>query len=217
MLLYYFTISIVLFIFAFNKTIVLIIFLKDYGTICCVGIQNKVRVPKSGLDKFKDEYSHEELLGYFEMTHLLMDAFERRETEDAYVYQLKDKLIETELIPFLRDFYPLRYQEKKYYEGALRSVEACQNLSELKERMETTYDDFDDAFQIIEDSSLSFLTSDTFDNRCFSYSFQNVSLSSDGKILMECYGSFLGFVRRSLCEVFKKYKLIGAIRVWIDR
>lgn len=187
------------------------------GQYVCGGIQNKVRVPKSGLDKFKDEYSHEELLGYFEMTHLLMDAFERRETEDAYVYQLKDKLIETELLPFLRDFYPLRYQEKKYYKGALRSVEACQNLSELKERMETTCDDFDDAFQIIEDSSLSFLTSDTFDNRCFSYCFQNVSLSSDGKILMECYGSFLGFVRRSLCEVFKKYKLIGAIRVWIDR
>lgn len=70
------------------------------GQYVCVGIQNKVRVPKSGLDKFKDEYSHEELLGYFEMTHLLMDAFERRETEDAYVYQLKDKLIETELIPF---------------------------------------------------------------------------------------------------------------------
>ena len=55
------------------------------GQYVCVGIQNKVRVPKSGLDKFKDEYSHEELLGYFEMTHLLMDAFERRETEDAYV------------------------------------------------------------------------------------------------------------------------------------
>ena len=71
------------------------------GQYVCVGIQNKVRVPKSGLDKFKDEYSHEELLDYFEM--------------------------------------------------------------------------------------------------------------------MESYGSFLGFVRRSLCEVFKKYKLIGAIRVWIDR
>lgn len=139
-----------------------------------------------------------------------------REMEDAYVYQLKDELLETELIPFLRDFYPLRYQEKKYYEGALESVEACKNLSELKERMETTYDDFDDAFQIIEDSSLSFLSSDSFDRRCFSYSFQNVSLSSNGKILMECYGSFLGFVRRSLCEVFKKYKLIGAIRVWIE-
>ena len=187
------------------------------GQYICVGIQNKVRVPKSELDKFKDEYSHEELLGYFEVTHLLMDAFERRETEDAYVYQLKDELLEAELIPFLCDFYPLRYQEKKYYEGALRSVETCKNLSELKKRMETTYDDFDDAFQIIEDSSLSFLTSDSFDRRCFSYSYQNVSLSSNGKILMECYGSFLGFVRRSLCEVFKKYKLIGAIRVWIDR
>ena len=43
-----------------------------------------------------------------------------------------------------------------------------------------------------------------------------LSLSIDGKILMESYGSFLGFVRRSLCEVFKKYKLITAIRVWID-
>ena len=42
-----------------------------------------------------------------------------------------------------------------------------------------------------------------------------LSLSIDGKILMESYGSFLGFVRRSLCEVFK-YKLITAIRVWID-
>ena len=43
-----------------------------------------------------------------------------------------------------------------------------------------------------------------------------LSLSIGGKILMESYGSFLGFVRRSLCEVFKKYKLITAIRVWID-
>ena len=46
-----------------------------------------------------------------------------------------------------------------------------------------------------------------------------LSLSIDGKILMESYGSFLGFVRRSLCEVFKKYKLITAIRVldrWIN-
>ena len=82
--------------------------------------------------------------------------------------------------------------------------------------MELSYDDYDEAFQIIDGSSLSFLTSDNFDNRCFSYSFQNVSLSIDGKILMESYGSFLGFVRRSLCEVFKKYKLITAIRVWID-
>lgn len=187
------------------------------GQYVCVGIQNKVRVPKSGLDKFKDEYSHEELLGYFEMTHLLMDdVFERRETEDAYVYQLKDELVETELIPFLRDFYPLRYQDKEDYEEALEAVEACKNLGELKDMMESSYDDFDNAFQIIEDSRLSFLTSDSFDNRCFSYSFQNVSLSMDGKILMECYGSFMGFVRRSLCEIFKKYKLIGAIRVWID-
>lgn len=46
-------------------------------------------MPKSGLDKFKDEYSHKELLEYFEVTHLLFDAFERTETEDAYVYQLK--------------------------------------------------------------------------------------------------------------------------------
>lgn len=36
-MLYYFIISIVLFIFVFNKTIVLIIFLQDYGTICLCG------------------------------------------------------------------------------------------------------------------------------------------------------------------------------------
>lgn len=186
------------------------------GQYVCVGIQNKVRVPKSGLDKFKDEYSHEELLEYFEGTHLLFDAFERTETEDAYVYQLKDELVEHELLPFLKEFYPLRYQEKEYYEDALEAVEECKNLDELKEMMELSYDDYDEAFQIIDGSSRSFLTSDNFDNRCFSYSFQNVSLSIDGKILMESYGSFLGFVRRNLCEVFKKYKLITAIRVWID-
>ena len=78
------------------------------GQYVCVGIQNKVRVPKSGLDKFKDEYSHEELLEYFEVTHLLFDAFERTETEDAYVYQLKDELVEHELLPFLKEFYPLQ-------------------------------------------------------------------------------------------------------------
>ena len=52
-MLYYFIISIVLFISAFNKTILLINFLKIMGQYVCVGIQNKVRVPKSGLDKFK--------------------------------------------------------------------------------------------------------------------------------------------------------------------
>lgn len=186
------------------------------GQYVCVGIQNKVSVPKSGLDKFKDQYSHEELLEYFELTHLLYDVYGRRETEDAYVYQLKDELVEQELLPFLKEFYPLRYQEKGYYEDALGAVEKCKNLKDLKKMMESSYDDFDDAFRIIEGNGLSFLSSDSFDRRYFSYSFQNVSLSMDGKILMESYGSFLGFVRRSLCEVFKKYKLVGALRIWID-
>lgn len=186
------------------------------GQYVCVGIQNKVSVPKSGLDKFKDQYSNEELLEYFELTHLLYDVYGRRETEDSYVYQLKDELVEQELLPFLKEFYPLRYQEKEYYEDALGAVEMCKNLKDLKKMMESSYDDFDDAFRIIKGNSLSFLTSDSFDRRYFSYSFQNVSLSMDGKILMESYGSFLGFVRRSLCEVFKKYKLVGALRIWID-
>lgn len=186
------------------------------GQYVCVGIQNKVTVRKSGLDEFKDEYSHEELLDYFEKTHRITDAFERKETEDAYVYQLKDELIETELLLFLRDFYPLRYLKKDAYEDALEAVEACKGLGELKEMMVSSYDDYDNAFQIIEGGSYCFLTSDSFDHRCFSYGFQNVSLSIDGKILMEYYGSFLGFVRRSLCEIFKKYKLVDAIRVWID-
>ena len=186
------------------------------GQYVCVGIQNKVRVPKSGLDEFKDKYSHEELLEYFEMTHRITDVFERKENKEEYVYQLKDEVVEKELLPFLKDFYPIRYQEKKCYEYALKAVETCKSISELKEMMESSYTDFDDAFRIIKGSSLSFLTPDSFDRRCYSFSYQNVSFSMDGKILMEYYGSFMGFVRRSLCELFKQYKIVDAFRVWIE-
>lgn len=186
------------------------------GRYVCVGIQNKVSVPKSHLDEFKDEYSHEELLAFFEQTHQMTDVFERSETEDAYVYQIKDEIVEKELLPFLKDFYPIRYPEKKSYEEALKAVEACKNIDELKKLMEESYSDYDNAFQIIEDGRSCYLNSDSFDRRSFSYSFQNVSLSIDGKILMEYYASFLGFIRRTLNELFRKYKLADSIRVWID-
>lgn len=186
------------------------------GQYVCVGLQNKVMVSKSVLDKYKDEYSHKALLKYFEETHHITDVFERSETEDAYVYLLRGEVIEKELFPFLKDFYPIRYSNKTYYEKALSVVEGCKSLGELKKLMEESYTDHDNAFQIIEDSDRCFLNSDSFDHRSFPFCFLNVSFSIEGKILMECYGSFLGFIRRSLNELFKKYKLADSIRVWID-
>ena len=153
---------------------------------------------------------------YFEQLHHLTDVFDRSETEDAYVYQLKDDILEKELLSFLKDFYPIRYPRESDYQKALAAVEACKNVSELKKLMEESYSDFDNAFQIIEDSRRCYINSDSFDYRAFSFSFQNVSLSIDGKILMEFYASFLGFIRRSLNELFQKYKLADSITVWID-
>ncbi len=46
--------------------------------------------------------------------------------------------------------------------------------------------------------------------------FQNVSLSIDGKILMEYYASFFAFIRRCLRQLLKKYRLADSIRIWID-
>ena len=186
------------------------------GQYVCVGIQNKVMVPKKGLDEFKEEYSHEALLDFFEKKYGITDVYDRKETETEYLYQLKDDVVEKELLPFLKDFYPLRYHEKERYELALEKVAACKDVNELKESLASSYTDYDNAFQIIEDSSLCFLSNSSFDRRFFTVSFQNVSLSIDGKILMEYYASFFAFIRRCLRQLLKKYRLADSIRIWID-
>lgn len=98
----------------------------------------------------------------------------------------------------------------------MEKVADCKDVNELKELLASSYTDYDNAFQIIEDSSLCFLSNSSFDRRFFTVSFQNVSLSIDGKILMEYYASFFAFIRRCLRQLLKKYRLADSIRIWID-
>lgn len=185
------------------------------GQYICVGIQNRVVIPKSGLDEFQKEFSHEALLHYFEKTHHITDVFERTETEDEYVYQLKDAVVEKELLSFLKDFYSIRYEEESYYQDVLKIAKTCKGINELRNLL-VSYEDDEGYFQIIKRNSICFLNTNYFDRRFFNYSFQNVSLSMDGKILMECPLNFTGFVRRSLNKLFQQYKIADSIRVWID-
>lgn len=185
------------------------------GQYICVGILHKVKVSKSELDEFQKEFSHENLLSYFEKTHHITDAFERKETEEEYIYQLKDSVIEKELIHFLKAFYPIRYEDDQDYNRTLKAIGACKGVQELRNFLET-YDEYDGTFKPIERTNFCFLNSTDFDNRHFFYHSQSVSLSMDGKILMECSGGFTSFVRRCLNELFQKYKIADSIRVWID-
>ena len=129
------------------------------------------------------------------------------------MFKIKDKLLETELIDFLGDFYAARMS----FNG--RSGECDSLISTLKE-VHTA----EEIMSLAEEKCWEHFQKDSYwDSVCIRdegwhrayLDMAGIDLSLDGKILMECYNGIFQFFTSLVQEKFNKYSLSKALRVTI--
>ncbi len=180
------------------------------GQFLAIGLVTKQIIPKDQLEKGK--ISNEELILKMQKElHFNPVIFDFTENEKNIVFKLKKELFESELIPFLEKFYPLIYINNNLY------------LETLKELKNTTSDKW---LPFAEHKSCEQFQMDDYgaeDNLYFDKDFQprvkifnkSILLSMEGKIMMESYGRQFNFFKLCMTEMFKEFRLAGALRVYI--
>lgn len=181
------------------------------GQYLAVGLRLKAAVKKSELQH--EKLSVEEVLAKLEKQFNLSELYDRMEKEEYYVYALKKEVLDQELVPFVEEFYTLRYtgDDLKYAQQALDELK---ELPDTSERLELLKEKSYQAYQVGED--MDSFNPDVFPPiRARIYS-SNAILSLDGKIIMECYGDLFDFFTRAIRAMMPQFELSKALTVWID-
>ena len=150
---------------------------------------------------------------YVEDNYAPLDIYDRTENEEYVMFKIKNKLLETELIDFLGDFYAARMS----FNG--KSGECDSLISTLKEAHTA-----EEIMSLAEKKCWEHFQKDSYwDSICIQnelwhrayLDMAGIDLSLDGKILMECYNGIFQFFTSLVQEKFNKYSLSKALRVTI--
>lgn len=180
------------------------------GQFLCIGLNVKIVAEKKRMGN--DPGKIEQAKRLLEEKLSVDGLYECVETEDCYVYSLKPELLEQELLPFLKNFYQIRYSEKDSRDEkfVLESLSACSTPEEwMKIAKEKRFESYQmDVHEV-------YVNTGTF--RSYFYArVQNILLSMDGKIIMECYESLLRFFTECIKERLHKFRLANALEVYIS-
>ena len=134
--------------------------------------------------------------------------------DDYYVsLKLKPEIAEPEMIDFLHDFYEMRYSKEKM--RVYTNMEDIKQRKTLDEWLEYAKAKKNFAFQFDE-----FIHLYTPYPRGWSQSLdtsgEQIILSLDGKIIMECYGELFSFFTKLIKDKLSKYKLAESLKVAIS-
>ena len=177
------------------------------GEFLAIGIVSKIGVKKQHVNKTKitveqlQEKMRQEL-GF------VPEIYELNEEEDFYYFQLKDAVLHSQLIPFLKTIYPLLYDNPVYYESVLTKLETLppsQWLEWAKTKPE-------EAFQFDEYGTRDYLKEGFSDITIY---YDSMLISMEGTIVMECYGRQFRFFKQAMVQAFQPFTLAGALRVYI--
>lgn len=180
------------------------------GQFLAIGIVTKQIISKQELQKYK--ISLDELVSKMQNElHFNPEIYDFFEDEKDVKFILKNEVFVKELLPFLEKFYPMIYDNSKSY------------LETLKELKNTTSDKW---LPFAEHKSCEQFQMDDYgaeDNLYFDKDFQprvkilnkSILLSMEGKIMMESYGRQFIFFKLCMIEMFKEFRLGGALRVYI--
>lgn len=180
------------------------------GQFLGIGINTKIKVSRTELRRCPSGEDCaraivEKDLANSELYNLTM-------TDDLLIYSLKKEIVEKEWCAFINDFYTIRYKEtgeQMEDEEALEAISACTTLEDwLSIANQKRYSCFqiDDHQQYIEIGAF-------YPCRV---GIENIILSIDGKILMECYGTLFRFLTICIKKRLEQYKLADALDVYIS-
>lgn len=137
------------------------------------------------------------------------------EEDDNYVFlSLKPEIAEEEMVDFLNDFYALRYPDERQ-RNRMADMKTIGSLKTYNEWLELAEKKQYQAFQ---------LDGYVFDHTPFPRGWTNsletsvnqIILSLDGKIIMECYDDLFVFFTNLIKEKLSKYRLSESLMVNIS-
>ena len=176
-----------------------------------IGLVTKITVDKERA-KVTDSATPEEVRAAMQEAYNQSGIYTMEETEGEVSLMLNPEVAEAEMTCLLEDFYKLRYGEDRKWQEELEEIKKRHSLDEWLELADVSSSTM---FQLDHYVWLS-----TPFYRGWSYSLPTeatqIVLSSDGKILMECYGRLFKFFTRLIRERLSKYRLANALFVSIS-
>lgn len=180
-----------------------------------IGIATQFTVSKEKAEKGK--IALEDVLQKMqEIIHFAPEIYDFAEESGHWKWTLKKQVLETELLDFLSEIYPLLYADKSYtgYEDVLKKLAGKPPASWLNVAEDKSFESFKmDRYG--ENECLSF-DEKRFQPK-FSLAFDCITLCREGKISMETYGLLFSFFVRSVQKSFPIFQLSKSIRVYITR
>ena len=140
------------------------------------------------------------------------EIYEQSATEEMFTYSLKREVAEAEWLPFLKDFYAMRYADGRGKDYADEILKILSESGGFDEWIDIANQCRHEIYQ--SDRRNEYLWLGKRDS-LYAPVFETVLLSMDGKIVMECYGSILRFFTECVRERLKQYKLAKALSVYI--
>lgn len=140
-----------------------------------------------------------------------LSLYDLNETQDEIIFEIKESVLE-QLQEFMKFQYSLYPQEKPYIDCFKSASEMIGELSSLKELVELAEDGGFPCFQsnkIVDEIKVSAWESLEINNFMLVF-------FVEGKIFMEGYDSFLGFIENNVRESSKGWSIAGAFKCFID-
>ncbi|MBP3041143.1 hypothetical protein J9303_16895 [Bacillaceae bacterium Marseille-Q3522] len=183
------------------------------GQYLQMGICNRIFVKKDRINKLNTT-----LEKVIEALNKEMDMslYDQSETEDEFVFSLKDKIISEQLLDFLRFQYSLYTQEEPYT-----------NCFNTVLKMISEHNSFEQIEEILSKKSFPcFQSSNVFDQikvnvQDWIYDWIYIEYSLwllflEGKIFLESYNDFFRYLENQVREASKKWSIAGAFRCFIE-
>ena len=183
------------------------------GQYLTIGIATKICISKERAKRETSSATPEKIRETLEACYNKSGIYTVEENE-SYVYlSLRPDVAEPELLDMLQDFYAIRYAGRVGRTAQL--MEELKSHTRWEEWMEIAKDKRYECFQ--DDQYV--VTSTPYKGgwtNSLTTSVEQIILSLDGKIIMECWGSLFDFFTRLIRERLSKYRLADSLMVEIS-
>jgi hypothetical protein len=152
--------------------------------------------------------SIEEVMEGLGNEQLDLSLFDKEENEKAYYWSLKEDMVATGMIPFLKAFYKDYYKDPQLYQKVIELLEAGRDWQELAKGKSEV------AFQEDRYAPNIYVPTKQWRKevpiKCMA-----VHLALEGKIMAESYGKAFRFLTQCMQEKYSEYAIAGALRLYI--
>ena len=181
------------------------------GQFLAIGIITSCGTSKTHLQKYnitKEELITEMITQkYFEPT-----IYDVEETDEQYRFTLKNEVLETQLIPFLENFYPLVYKKG---DGAYKETIEQLKITKPDLWLEYASHKYREEFQEDAYGEPYYLKFDKPFVPTTAIHFSTIMLSLEGKIFMEMSARQFNFFKYCIQQTFAEFSIAKAIQVYI--